>query len=125
MKNRAAHVWGWLESWWLDVRYAGRGFRRSPALSLVAIGTILIGVGASTAVFSAIDPILFRPLPYPKDRQLVSLGYFGPIDTLEFNVVSSYLEWRERQTVFQSITSMRPGARCDIQVAETPQQVEC
>ena len=75
----------------------------------MAIATIAIGIAAATAVFSVIDPLLSRRLPYPKDFQLV-FGYFGPINDVEFNVVASYLEWRERQTVFQSITSMRPGA---------------
>src|SRR5579871_5262023 len=115
----------WLESLWLDLRFAARGFRKSPAFSMVAIGTIAIGVGASTAVFSVTDPILFRPLPYPHGERLVSLGYFGPIDNTEFNVVSSYLEWRERQTVFESITSMRPSARCDLQAGDRPQQLSC
>lgn len=122
---RAVHVSGWFESLWQDIRYAARGFRRSPSFSLVAIATIALGVAASTAVFSAVDPLLFRPLPYPRDSQLVSLGYFGPIDNVEFNVVASYLEWRERQTVFQSITAMRPGGQCDIQIRETAHQLSC
>ena len=125
MESLRQALWIWLEGLWLDLRYAGRRHRRSPVFSIVAIGTIAIGVGAATAVFSAIDPILFRPLPYPNDYQLVSLGYFGPIDNTEFNVVSSYLEWRERQTVFASITSMRPGARCDMQAVDKPQQFSC
>jgi predicted permease len=122
---RALHIWNWLESIWQDLRYAGRGFRKAPSFVTVAIATLMIGVGASTAVFSAVDPILFRALPYPKDHELVSLGYFGPIDDIEFNVVASYLEWRQRQTVFQAITSMRPGAPCDIQVGDTPKQLSC
>jgi putative ABC transport system permease protein len=122
---RAVHVCGWLESLWQDIRYAARGFRRSPSFSVVAIATIAIGIAAAAAVFSAIDPLLFRRLPYPKDDQLISLGYFGPIDDVEFNVLASYLEWRERQTVFQSITSMKPGGTCDLQIADTPRQVSC
>lgn len=81
--------------------------------------------GTSTAVFSVIDPLLFRPLPYPRDEQLVSVGYFGPIDTNEFNVVSSYLEWRRLQTPFQMLTSMRPASTCDLVAGGTPQQVAC
>ena len=86
---RAAHTRAWLDNLLGDAKHAIRGFRRSPVFFLIAISTLAIGVGASTAVFSIIDPLLFRPLPYPRDQQLVSVGYFGPIDTNEFNVVSS------------------------------------
>lgn len=122
---RAVHVCGWLDNLRQDIRYAARGFWKSPGFSIVAIATLAIGVAATTVVFSIIDPLLFRPLPYPNAGQLVSLGYFGPVDTNEFNVVSSYLEWRARQTPFQAITSMRPASRCDVQLADAPQQLSC
>src|SRR5580704_14726616 len=69
--------------------------------------------------------LLFRSLPYPNDRQLVSIGYFGPVDNNEFNVVSSYLDWRRQQSVFQDLTSMRPGAQCDLLAGQTPFRVNC
>ena len=122
---RAAHTRAWLDNLLGDTKNAMRGFRRSPVFFLIAISTLAIGVGASTAVFSVIDPLLFRSLPYPRDEQLVSVGYFGPIDTNEFNVVSSYLEWRRLQTPFQMLTSMRPASTCDLVAGGTPQQVAC
>lgn len=123
---RAVHIRAWIDTLSQDVRHALRGFRRSPAFTLVAIAAIALGVGAATAVFSAIDLLLFRKLPYPNDRQLVSLGYFGPVDTDEFNIVSSYLQWRSSlQPVFQSLTSMRPATQCDLQSGEIPRQFSC
>jgi len=122
---RAVHISPWLEALMQDVRLALRGFRRSPAVALVAIATMAIGIGASTAVFSAVDPLLFRRLPYPHDSQLVSLGYFGPVDDNEFNVVSSYLDWRRQQTAFQAITSMRPASACDLLAGDTPRRLSC
>ena len=122
---RAVHLSPWIEGLVQDVRYAARGFRKSPGFALVALATIAAGVGASAAVFSVVDPILFRPLPYPHDEQLVSIGYFGPVDNNEFNVVSSYLEWRQRQTAFQSMTSMRPSSRCDLIQGGAPEQLTC
>ena len=115
----------WLEGILQDARYAARGFRKAPAFSAVALATIAIGVGASVAVFSVVDPLLFRPLPYPHGEQLVSVGFFGPVDNNEFNVVSSYLDWRRRQTAFQSMTSMRPVSRCDLVQTESAEQVSC
>jgi hypothetical protein len=122
---RAVHVRRWLDDFLQDTRLAVRSFRRSPTLVGVATATIAIGVGASTAIFGIVDPLLFRSLPYPNSDQLVSIGYFGPVDSNEFNVVSSYLDWRRQQTVFQDITSMRPASQCDLLAGETPFRITC
>ena len=122
---RAVHIHPWIDTLLQDLRYAMRGFRRSPGFTLVACLTMAIGVGASTAVYSVVDPLLFRHLPYPQDARLVSLGYFGPVDNYEFNVVSSYLDWRRYQKPFQSITSMRPVEHCDFLAGESPLRLDC
>jgi predicted permease len=124
---RAVHVLRWLDDFLQDARLAVRGFRKSPTLALVAIVTIAVGVGASAAIFGVVDPLLFRHLPYPHDQQLVSIGYFGPVDNNEFNVVASYLDWRREQTAFQFLTSMRPApaSNCDLLAEQTPLRVTC
>jgi predicted permease len=108
-----------------DIRYALRGFRRNPGFTAVVIATLALGIGASTAVFSVVDPLLFRPLPYPKDDRLVSVGYLGPVDNNEFNVVSSYFDWRQQKTPFKSLTAMRPGVGCDLLIGDTPRRIDC
>ncbi len=65
---RAVHVRIWLDDILQDARLAMRGFRKSPTLAFVATATIAIGVGASTAIFGVVDPLLFRSLPYPNER---------------------------------------------------------
>jgi predicted permease len=122
---RAVHVRRWLDDFLQDTRLAVRSFRRSPTLVVVATATIAIGVGASTAIFGIVDPLLFRSLPYPNGDQLVSIGYYGPVDANEFNVVSSYLDWRQQQNAFQDITSMRPASQCDLLAGETPFRITC
>jgi len=122
---RAVHVRRWLDDFLQDARLATRSFRKSPTLAVVATATIAIGVGASTAIFGVVDPLLFRSLPYPNGHQLVSIGYFGPVDNNEFNVVSSYLDWRQQQTVFQDLTSMRPASQCDLLAGDTPLRMTC
>ena len=67
-----------------DLRYAIRGFRQHLAFTLTALFAIALGIGATTAVFSVVDRILFRSLPYPSDDRLVSLGVFAPIAPHEF-----------------------------------------
>ena len=115
----------WLETLAQDIRYALRMLRKYPGFSAVVVVTIALGIGASTAVFSVVDPLLFRRLPYPQDDQLVSVGYLGPVVNNEFNVVSSYFDWRQGQTPFQSLTAMRPALECDVLIGDTPQQVGC
>jgi predicted permease len=122
---RAVHVRRWLEDLLQDARLAVRGFRKSPALAAAAVATIALGVGASAAIFGVVDPLLFRPLPYPNGHQLVSLGYLGSVDSNEFSVVSSYLDWRQRQTAFQAMTSMRPESKCDLLAGDAPLQIDC
>ncbi len=126
---RAVHIRNWLDDFLQDVRLAVRGFLRSPTVAVLAAATIAIGVGSAAAIFGIVDPLLFRSLPYPNDRQLVSIGYFGPVDNNEFNVVASYLDWRQHQTVFQDLTSMRPGSQCDLLAGAgdtaTPFRVTC
>src|ERR1700685_1326673 len=64
--------------WWLgtvmqDVRYALRGFHRAPVFAGTVVATVALGIGATTAVFSVVDRILFRGLPYADDDRLVSV----------------------------------------------------
>ncbi len=122
---RAVHVRRWLEDLFQDARLALRGFRRSPAHATAAVATIALGIGAASAIFGVVDPLLFRPLPYPNGPRLVSVGYFGPVDSNEFNVTASYLDWRQEHSAFQAMTSMRPQVQCDVMAGDTPLRIAC
>lgn len=69
---------GFVETVVQDARYAMRQFARQPGFTLVAIGTLALGVGLSTALFSVIDAALLHPLPYPHPEQLVDLTINQP-----------------------------------------------
>src|ERR1700676_2297751 len=105
----------WLESLIQDLRYGARGFARNPIFTLTAVFAAALGIGASTAVFSVVDRILFRSLPYPDEDRLVSVGMMTPLDTNEVLFAGSYLDWRKNQTPFESITSFTAGVGdCDL-----------
>ena len=68
---RAVWIWPWLERLAQDVRYALRSARKAPAFSFGVIGIMALGIGAATTVFSVVDGVLLRPLPYPNAAQLI------------------------------------------------------
>ena len=74
----------WIEQTLQDLRYAFRGLCRNPAFALTALLAAAIAIGATTAVFSAVDRILFRSLPYREEARLVSTGIMAPLDSNEF-----------------------------------------
>ena len=108
-----------------DLRFALRGLRNRPGFALVAILTLSLGIGSTTAVFSVVDRILFRSLPYPHDEELVSFGDKAPFEANEFVLGPDYVDWKKGQTPFLSVTSFVPGgADCDL-TEKNPVRLKC
>ncbi|HEX2521825.1 MAG TPA: ABC transporter permease, partial [Terriglobia bacterium] len=97
-----------------DLRQAIRVLLKNPIFSLPAILALTLGIGATTAVFSVVDRILFRSLPYPEEERLVSLGLVAPIESQEFMLGADYVEWRRQQTALESLTSWSGITDCDL-----------
>jgi len=85
----------WLENLGRDLRYALRQLRKSPGFALLAIGTLALGVGANTAIFTVIESVLLRPLPYAHADRLIFIGpktdtpHFQPTSWLNYHDIRS------------------------------------
>ena len=82
-----------------DIRYGLRAFKGNPAFTLVAVLALALGIGATTAIFSVVDRVMLRPLPYPEPDRLVSVG-----DSIAH---PDYFDWRARNHVFEDMTIVR------------------
>ncbi len=114
----------WLETFVQDVRYAVRGFRRTPTFSLTVVLTLMLGIGSTTAVFRVVDRILFRSLPYGDSDRLVSVGLVAPIEPQEFMLGGSYYEWQDHQKPFVAMTSEIGVEPCDL-TESNPARLDC
>ncbi|HET6170160.1 MAG TPA: ABC transporter permease [Terracidiphilus sp.] len=115
----------WIENLLRNVRYALRGFRRNPAFTVTVIVTLALGIGATTAVFSVVDRILFRSLPYAHADRLVSIGMVHSLERQEFMMGGFFFDWRDNQKPFEAmaIQGTMPHA-CDL-VENNPAQLQC
>ena len=92
------------------MRYALRTLLRSPGFTIVALLTLALGIGANTAIFSFVNGVLLRPLPYPDPHQIVMVwekppeGHRNGISTLNF------LDWKNQNNVFQYMAAKRYGS---------------
>src|SRR5947199_10302967 len=94
-----------LETIWQDTRYALRGLARNPGFSATAILSLLLGIGASVAIYTVADNLLLRPLPYPDAKQLVMLYEMNPHRGFADNVISpgNYFDWKAQSSSFSAI----------------------
>jgi predicted permease len=101
--------------WWMhalvrDSRYAVRLLVKQPGVTAIALLTLAIGIGGNTAIFSAVDALLLRPLPYRDPERLVKVWEKRPAEGVLDNVVApaDFLDWARMNTVFEDMAAYVP-----------------
>jgi predicted permease len=126
VEARSREVWQTpiIDNLLTDLKLAVRRMRRSPGFTGTTLLILGIGIGASTSIFSVIDGVLLRPLPYPRSEQLVALRHTAPgINIPDLNIATSlYLTYREESRAFQDV-AMWTGDSWTITGAGQPEQV--
>ena len=132
LRERSREVWQWqrLESLLMDLKHVCRRLGRSPGFAITVVLTLAIGIGANTAVFSVLNSVLIRPLPYPEPQQLVALRLNAPgapgladfRDELRMSA-SMYLTFAAHNSSFQSMGVWLPGTASITGIAQ-PEQVK-
>src|SRR5437016_5281202 len=108
-----------------DIRYGLRTLARSPGFTILIIATLALGIGANTTMFSIVNAVLLRPLPFKDPDRLVLLTEYSP-GKVENTGVSfpDYLEWKNQNTVFEEMAAYFSTGATDDMVLGLPESAE-
>jgi hypothetical protein len=108
-KSRDADIVVWIETIGQDVRYAWRSLRRNPGVSAVALASLALALGANTAIFSVVNAVLLRALPYKDADRLAVVWSTSTLNgSLDINTsVPNFEDWKSRSRSFADMAAYR------------------
>ena len=89
-----------------DLRYGARNLLKHPGFTAIVIVTLALGIGASSAIFSVVNTVLLRPLPYPQAERLVTIQELSADGRLVQATPANFLDWRAQNTVFEQLAAI-------------------
>src|SRR5215475_12344164 len=98
-----------VEDLWQDLRYGARGLLKKPGFTVMAVLTLALGIGANTAIFSVVNALLLRPLPYANPERLVWIGENSHNVPADFVLGAHYLEWVAQSKTLDQIAAFAPN----------------
>ncbi|MFZ0595071.1 MAG: ABC transporter permease [Bryobacteraceae bacterium] len=93
-----------------DLRFGARMLRKAPGFSTVAVLTLALGIGANTAIFSFVDSVLLKPLPYPEPERIVNVWEKPPQYDRNGISTMNFLDWQRQNTVFTAMAAQTGGS---------------
>jgi putative ABC transport system permease protein len=101
---RSVLTWPWAENAFRNLRFAARALTKTPGFTATVILTLALGIGANSAVFSAIYTVILKPLPFPNATQLVTLGQSNPKMRSAFVAPVRLADWNRLNSTFQAMS---------------------
>jgi len=120
--HHEARTFAWFESLVQDVRFALRMLRKNPGFTMVAVLTLALGIGANTAIFSMVNGVLLRPLPYPEPERLVRIWETKPGSPRNVINPVNFLDWHDQTHSFEAMATV-DGADANIRANGEPMAV--
>jgi putative ABC transport system permease protein len=99
----------WLDRLRQDLRYAWRALRNNPGFAAVAVATLALGIGMNTALFSVVNAVLIRPLPYPAADRLFWVSIVNERFNMEFVPGPDYFDWKRQAQSFDAMAAYSVG----------------
>ena len=112
-----------VETCWRDLRLAARMLSKSPGFTAVAVLTLALGIGANSAVFSLVDSVLLRPLPYRDASRLVWIADEMPGRDIFVVMEADYFGWRKYNHTFEDLAAYQSGDTLTLTVAGDAEQI--
>src|SRR5262249_17748817 len=100
-----------------DIRYAVRKLFRAPGFTIIAVATLALAIGATTAVFSIVNGVLLKPLAYRNAAELVKLGSTSKTGTLVHMSVPDFIDYRDQTHSFTQVAQVQDGNSVNLRVA--------
>jgi len=121
--TRDAWGWNWFVELLQDFRYGVRNMLRTPGFALVTVLTLALGIGANTTIFSVVDSVLFRDLPYRDAGRLVWATNFMSAQKQNLVFADEYAGWRTQSHVFENIAAYSPSAEYTLTGTGSPERL--